>query len=142
VPVIEKYSPFRDLDLMERWVRRMFSDFSPSFVPSMTPAADVYETDAEFVVELEVPGYEEKELNVEITDHTLTVKGTREEAKKRDEKALRLHERLESFFERRFELPRETDSKRIKAEYGKGVLTLHVPKTAESKPRKIASGKK
>jgi HSP20 family protein len=142
VPVLEKHSAFRDLDLMERWMRRMFSDFSPAFVPSMTPAADVYETDGEFVVELEVPGYEEKELNVEITDHTLTVRGTREEEKEREEKTLQLHERLESFFERRFELPLETDGERVKAEYGKGVLTLHVPKTTESKPRKIAIGKK
>ena len=142
MPVLEKYSAFRDLDLMERWMRRMFSDFSPSFAPSMTPAADVYETGGEFVVELEVPGYEEKELDVEITDHTLTVRGTREEDKEQTDKTVRVHERLESYFERRFELPLETDSKRVKAVYGKGVLTLHVPKTAEAKPRKIAIAKK
>lgn len=141
MPVIEKYSPLRDLDLMERWMRRMFSDFSPSYVPSMTPAADVYETEGEFVVELDVPGYAEKELSVELTDHTLTVRGTRAEDKQRTDKTLQLHERLESFFERRFQLPLETDGEHVKAVYGKGVLTLHVPKTAESKPRKIAIAK-
>lgn len=142
MPVIERYSALRDFDLMERWMRRIFSDFSPSFVPSMTPAADVYETDGEFVVELEVPGYEENDLSVELVDHTLTVRGTREEDTERKDKTLRLHERLESFFERRFELPLETDGEHVKAAYGKGVLTLHVPKTAESKPRKVEIGRK
>ncbi|HVA32483.1 MAG TPA: Hsp20/alpha crystallin family protein [Gaiellaceae bacterium] len=111
----------------------MFSDLSFPFLPAVTPAADVYETDGEFVVELEVPGYEEKDLAVELSAHTLTVKGEREAVTEK----LRLHERLESTFERRFELPAETDGERMSASYSNGVLTLRVPKTAEFKPRKI-----
>jgi HSP20 family protein len=57
------------------------------------------------------------------------------------EKQLRLHERLEATFERRFVLPVETDTEHVSAEYGKGVLTVHVPKTAPSIPRKIEIAK-
>ena len=49
-----KWNPFRELDLMERRVRRMFEDVG--FAPAPLPAADVYETESEFVLELEVPG--------------------------------------------------------------------------------------
>ena len=65
MPVLERLSPFRELELLDRRMRRMFSDLP--FVPAITPAADVYETDGELVVELEVPGYEEKELEIELS---------------------------------------------------------------------------
>lgn len=142
MPVLEKLSPFRDIDLIERRMRRMFSDIPFPFMPALTPAADVYETDGEFVVELEVPGYEEKELDIEVSDHMLTIRGAREEEIEKKEKALRLHERLEATFERRFELPVETDSEHLSAIYSKGVLTLHVPKTVQLQPRKIEIAKK
>lgn len=135
--VLEKYQPLRDLDPMDRWMRRMLFHFP--FMPALAPAADIYETEGEFVVELEVPGYDEKELNVEVVDHTLIIKGAREEEK--EEKELRLHERLESTFERRFALPDEVDSDHLKATYSKGVLTLHVPKIVPVKPRKIEIAK-
>jgi len=137
MPAIEKFSPFRDLDLMERQMRRLFSDLSFPVVPPLAPAADVFETDDEFVVELEVPGYGEKELGVEVADHTLIVRGERKEETESKENALRLHEGLEAKFERRFHLPVETDSDHVKASYAKGVLTLHLPKEAKTKPRVI-----
>ena len=89
---IVKWTPFRELDAMERRIRRMLGDFG--FAPAL-PAADVYETADEFVVELEVPGYEEKELGIEVSDHTVTVTGEREETKEEKEKTFWLQERLE-----------------------------------------------
>jgi HSP20 family protein len=136
MPVLERLSPFRELELLDRRMRRMFSDLP--FVPALTPAADVYETDGELVLELEVPGYEEKELEIELSDHTLVVKGDRTEETESKEKMLRVHERLESTFVRRFELPAETDTERVSATYAKGLLTLHVPKVPEFTPRKIS----
>ncbi len=138
--VLEKFSPLGDLGVMERRMRRMFSDLLP-YMPTLTPAADVYETDKEFVVELDVPGYAEKELDVEVSDHTLVIKGERKEETEKTEKTLRLHERLEETFERRFVLPTETDSEHLSAAYGKGVLTVHVPKVAAITPRKVEISK-
>jgi HSP20 family protein len=132
---MRKWSPFGELDSMERRMRRMFEEIG--FAPTLGPAADIFETDDEFVVELEVPGYEEKELGIEVSDHVLTVKGERKEAKEQEEKAFRLHERLEREFERRFELPAEADTEHIQARFAKGVLEVHAPKLAISKPQKV-----
>jgi HSP20 family protein len=135
MPLLEKWTPFRELDLMDRRMRRFFEDLG--FVPALAPAADVYETDGEFVVELEVPGFDEKELEIEVRNHTLSVTGERKEESEKKEKTLRLGERLEKRFERRFELPTEIDSEHVKADYTKGVLTVHVPKTAHEEPHKV-----
>jgi len=129
------FMPFRELDSMERLARRLFDTWG--VVPVFVPAADVYETPDELVVELEVPGFEEKDLDVEVTDHVLTVKGARKEAKEREDKTFRLHERLDREFLRRFELPPEADTTKVKAVFTKGVLELHAPKTAEAKAHRI-----
>lgn len=137
---IVKWSPFRDLDLVERRMRRMLED--TGFGVPFVPAADVYETKNEFVVELEVPGFAESDLSVDAFDHTVVVKGTRVEKKEEADRRFRLHERLEREFERRFELPAEADTDKLAAIFERGVLELHAPKTPEATPRKIAISKK
>jgi HSP20 family protein len=131
-----------DVETLERRFRRAFAGFPllPDFTTA-TPAADVYETPKEFVVELEVPGYAEKDLSVEIGDHTLAVEGVREEAREEAEKSYRLQERLEKTFKRTFALPTEVDTEHVKAEFEKGVLKVHVPKNELHEPRKIAISK-
>jgi HSP20 family molecular chaperone IbpA len=106
VATIEKWTPFRGLDAMERRMRRMFGDLSPALLP----AADAHETADEYVIELEVPGDDEKEPGIEVPDHTLTVTGERTETEDDKQKAFRRRERLERPFERRFELPAEADT--------------------------------
>lgn len=132
---IVRWKPFQELDTIER-MRRMFDEFS--IAPLSLPATDVYETTGEYVYELEVPGFEEKELTVEVTDHMLTIKGERLEEKETKEKTYRLHERLSRSFERSFELPREADTTRIDADFTKGVLTVHAAKEKVEEPRKVA----
>jgi HSP20 family protein len=130
-----KWSPFHELDSMERQLRRAFEGIG--FAPVLPPAADVYETTDEFVVELEVPGYEERELGIQVSDHTVTVKGERKEAREAKEQYFHLHERLEREFERRFELPADADTKHLRATFAKGVLEVHAPKLAVSVPQKV-----
>jgi HSP20 family protein len=131
-----RWDPLRELESIDRRMRRFF-DF-----PSLVPPTDVYETEKELVLELEVPGFTEKELDIELSDHTLCVKGTRREETEKTEERLRLHERLATEFERRFVLPHETDTKHVGAAYANGVLTLHVPKTGTEAPRKVEIAKK
>jgi len=131
-----RWTPFRELDLVDRQMRRLFGD--AGFGPPTVPPADIYETPQEFVVELEVPGFEEKELSLEVADHTLVVRDKVEETKEEKEKAFLLHERLERIFERRFHLPAAADTERLTATFVKGVLEVHAPKIVEAKPRKIA----
>jgi len=133
---IVRWTPFTELDSMERRMRRIFEEVG--FAPGLAPAADVYETDEDFVVELEVPGYEEKELSIEVSDHTLAVKGSREKTKEEKTKEFTLHERLERQFERRFVLPREADTEHVKAVFDKGVLEVHAQKVPAAKAKHVA----
>ena len=137
---IVKWAPFTELDSMERRMRRLIEEIG--FAPGLAPAADVYETDDEFVVELEVPGYEEKELSIEVSDHTLAIKGSREKTTEEKTKQFALHERLEREFERRFVLPRDADTEHLKAVFGHGVLEVHAEKLQTVKPKKIEITKK
>lgn len=135
MPMLEKWAPLPDFDLVERRMRRFFED--AGLAPTVTPAADVYEAADEIVVELDVPGYDQSELSVTITDHMLTVVGDRKKEAEKKERSIRARERLESHFERRFQLPATADGDHVHAEYGKGVLTLHVPKLAGVTPKKV-----
>lgn len=129
---VARWVPFQDFDLIER---RMLEDFGVA--PAPLPAADLYETEKELVVELDVPGFQEKELALEVSDHTLTIKGERREEKKGKEKTFYVHERLEKQFERTFKLPPEADLEHVEAAFKTGVLEVHVPKIEQAQARKI-----
>ncbi len=130
-----KWAPFSDLDVIERRMRRMLEDFGVAAAP--LPAADMYETDEELIVALDVPGFEEKELALEVLDHTLTIKGERTAETEEKRKSYYLQERIEKHFERRFTLPPEVDTEHIDATFHTGVLEVHIPKIEPVKARKI-----
>jgi HSP20 family protein len=102
------------------------------------PASDVLETDKELIVKLDAPGFDEKELSVEVSDHTLVVKGEKSEVKEEKDATFYLRERTENRFERMFALPTEADVEHVGATFEKGVLEVHVPKLEQAAPRKIA----
>ena len=124
-----------EFDAMERRVRRMLEGIG--FAPTLIPAADVYETGEEWVVELEVPGYAETELTLEVSDHSLTITGTRDEITDEEDKTFRLHERLEREFERTFAFPPELDTEHVTARFAKGVLEVRARKLSIPESRKI-----
>jgi HSP20 family protein len=133
---IVKWAPFSELDSMERRMRRLFEEVG--FTPALLPATDIYETADEFVVELDVPGYDEQELAIEVFDHTLAVKGEREKTREEKAKEFSLRERIDRKFERRFVLPVEADAEHLTAVFSKGVLEVHAPKVKTAKPKKVA----
>ena len=132
---LARWTPFQELDSIERRLRRVLEDVG--FAPTLLPASDVFETADELVLEIEVPGYDEKELTIEVTDHTLTVRG--EQAKVVDEakRSYRLHERLERTFERRFPLPDDVDTSKLSADFCKGILEVHAKKIRAAKPKTV-----
>jgi HSP20 family protein len=137
IMAIVKWTLFNELDPFERRMQRLFGQ--PGFVPQApVPAADVYETPDEYVVALDVPGYEEKELAVELSDHTLAIKGQRSHTTDEAKKEFALQERLEHQFERRFTLPMTADTEHVKARFTKGVLEVHTPKVVVSQPKNVA----
>jgi HSP20 family protein len=123
---VVKWSPFQELELLERRMRKLFDR---GLGASDMPAADFYETDDAFVLELEAPGFEEGELTVDVSDHDVTIKGARKREHEQKEKTFYLNERLESTFERRFSLPAEADTTKLAAVFKSGVLELSAPKT-------------
>jgi HSP20 family protein len=130
---ITKWTPlFPELGLLDRPFRRLVGGFG------MLPAADVYETPKELVVELEVPGFEEKQLGIEVSDHTLIISGERKLLTEETDKSFIVQERLENTFTRRFVLPPEADPEHVKAVFTKGVLEVHTPKLAALTPHKVA----
>jgi HSP20 family protein len=136
---VARWTPFQELDALERRLNRFFGE--AGFPTTALPAADVFETGDEYVVEVEVPGFAEKELAIQVTDHTLCVTGERTEEKEETEKAYRHRERLEASFERRFTLPTAADLDAVDADLTNGVLRIHAPKTGAPEPRTIEIGK-
>jgi HSP20 family protein len=135
VTTLVRWAPFRELDEIERRMQCLLDDVG--LAPAFLPAADVYETPDEFVVELELPGYDHKELGIEVSNHTLRLTGERKEQKDETDKAFRLRERLERRFERRFELPPEADVEHVKAVFTKGVLEVRAPKLKAPEAKKV-----
>lgn len=135
MPTLIRPPSIVDFDAVDRRFRRMLE--AVGFAPTLVPAADIYETGEEWVAELEIPGYEQKELTLEVSDHSLTVKGMREQPAESKDKSFRLHERLEREFERRFELPSIVETAKLTASFKQGVLELHAPKAEEVAPKKI-----
>jgi len=120
-------SLFRDLDDGQDTVA------ATGFVP----AVDVYEDAQKIVLKLEVPGIEEKDLDIRVENHTLTVKGERKfEAEEKEQNFHRIERRYGSFF-RAFTLPSTVDTENVKANYKAGVLKLELAKKPEAQPKQI-----
>lgn len=140
---------------LHREMDRLFNDFFGEFdLPRLrlggdggrpVPRVDVSETDAEFEVTAELPGIDEKDIEVSVSDDALTIKGEKKVEKEIKEKEYTRSERSYGMFERVIRLPTQVDEAKVNADYAKGVLTVHLPKTAETKEKvrkiKIAAAK-
>jgi len=111
--------------------------FSCSTSASASPAVDVAEKDSEFEITAELPGLDEKDIEVKLANGGLTISGKKEEAKEEKKKDYVLSERRYGSFERYFSLPEGIDIDKISAIFKTGVLTVTLPKTVEAqKPEK------
>ena len=138
---ITRFDPFRDVVTLQSRLNSLFRDFSegdsPLTTASFTPAVDIYEDPQKVVLKLEVPGIEEKDLDVRVENHTLTVKGERKfEKEEKEENFHRIERRFGSFY-RAFTLPSTVDTENVAATYNAGVLKLELKKKAEAQPKQI-----
>jgi HSP20 family protein len=99
---------------------------------AVAPAVDVAEKDKEYEITAELPGMDEKDIEVKLANNTLTVKGEKKEEKEEREKDYYVSERRYGSFVRSFQLPVGVDAGKIEATFAKGVLTVKLPKTAEA----------
>lgn len=101
------------------------------------PAVDVRETDDSFVFTAELPGLTKEDVSITLEDNVLTLAGERKFEKEDAKNEFRRIERSYGRFTRSFTLPNDVDNDKVEANYGEGLLTVKVPKTERSKPRKI-----
>ena len=107
-------------------------------VSAFAPTFEVKETADAFVIQADLPGVDEKNLDINVHHGVLSVAGHRDAEERKEGEAYALYERQYGSFTRSFSLPDVADGERIEAKLDKGVLTLSIPKKAEAKPRKIA----
>lgn len=124
----------------------LFDDFFDSMFSSMdnwstrVPAVDVEENDKEYTVKAELPGFDEKDVNLTVENHVLTLSGKvdeKNEEKDKDNRKYLVRERRVETFERSFSLPEGVDEENISAQFKNGLLTVTLPKTAEKASRKL-----
>jgi HSP20 family protein len=138
---ITRWDPFREVQALQNRVNSLFRDINGEYDPlaaaSFAPPVDIYEDDKKVVLKLEVPGIDEKDLDVRMENHTLTVKGERKmEKEEKEENFHRIERRYGSFF-RAFTLPSTVDAEHIKADYRDGVLKVELTKKPEAQPKQI-----
>lgn len=102
-----------------------------------TPAVNVRENEDGYLMEAELPGLSDKDVELKVEDNILTLSSRKEEAKEEATEGYLIRERRSAEFCRTFVLPRDVDRETIKAEFKNGLLTVQIPKAAEAKPRKI-----
>jgi len=141
IMAITRFDPFRDVVTLQNRLNSLFRDFndgdSPLTTASFVPAVDIYEDPQKVVLKLEVPGIEEKDLDIRVENHTLTVKGERKfEKEEKEENFHRIERRYGSFY-RAFTLPSTVDTENVGATYNAGVLKLELKKKAEAQPKQI-----
>lgn len=138
---ITRWDPFREVVALQNRFNTIFRDFKESESPLTTanfvPPVDIYEDEKKVVLKLEVPGIEEKDLDVRVENNTLTVRGERKfESEEKEENFHRIERSYGSFY-RAFTLPTTVDTEHVEAKYIAGVLKLELKKKVEAQPKQI-----
>jgi HSP20 family protein len=141
---IIRWDPFRDMVTLRDKMNKLFEDSysgraeeSGLLQGTWAPSVDIFESENELVLTAEVPGIDEKDIEIKLEDNTLTLKGERKLEKETKEENYHRIERSYGSFFRSFSLPNYVDHDKIQAEYQNGVLKITMPKRQESKSRKV-----
>jgi HSP20 family protein len=145
--LLTRWEPFREFSTMQDRMNRMNRLFRESYSPqgpeealtttSYAPPVDIYEDEHNITLKLEVPGIDEKDIDVRIENTTLTVHGERKIEKEEKEENFRRVERQYGEFTRSFTLPSSVDLGQVSANYEKGLLKIKLAKKAEARPKQI-----
>src|SRR5439155_3272133 len=140
--VLTRWDPFREFSTLQDRMNRLFRDSYGDHEEALTasgfaPAVDVYEDEHNVTLKIEVPGIDEKDIDIRIENNLLTVHGERKIEKEEKEENYRRVERQYGSFTRTFTLPNTVDTDNVQANYEKGVLKVKLAKKAEAKPKQI-----
>ena len=139
--VITRWDPFREFSTLQDRMNRLFRESQGPeealTTSSFAPPVDVYEDEHNVSLKIEVPGIDEKDIDVRIENNVLNVHGERKFEKEEKEENFRRVERQYGSFTRTFTLPTTVDAEKVSANYDKGILKIALPKKAEAKPKQI-----
>ena len=141
--LITRWDPFRELNTITDRMNRLFQDTygtptrEEGLTSSFVPAVDIYEDEHNVTVKMEVPGIDQKDIDIRLENNTLTVRGERKfEKDEKEENFHRVERRYGSFY-RAFTLPNTLDAEKVSADYENGVLKIKLAKKDEAKPKQI-----
>jgi HSP20 family protein len=138
---ITRWDPFRDVLALQNRMNSLFQEYGRNegdvSTAAFVPPVDIYEDEHKIVLKLEVPGMKEDELDIQLENNALTVKGERKfEKEEKEENFHRIERRYGSFY-RSFTVPTTVNPDSVKASYDAGVLKVELEKRAEAKPKQI-----
>lgn len=138
---ITRWDPFRDVVSLQNRLNSFFQDYNreadPVSTASFVPPVDIYEDNQNIVLKLEVPGMKQQDLDIQMENNNLTVRGERKfENEEKEENFHRIERRYGSFF-RSFTIPSTVNPESVKADYDAGVLRIQLEKRPEAKPKQI-----
>ncbi len=141
---ITRWDPFRDVLALQNRMNSLFQEYSRNqsegdalTTASFVPPVDIYEDEHKIALKLEVPGLKESDLDIQLENNVLTIKGERKfEKEEKEENFHRIERRYGSFF-RSFTIPNTVNPESVKASYDAGVLRVELEKRAEAKPKQI-----
>src|SRR6201988_896786 len=145
--LLTRWEPFREFSTIQDRMNRMNRLLRESYTPegpdealtttSFAPPVDIYEDEHNITLKLEVPGIDEKDIDVRVANTNLTVHGEPKIEKEEKEENFRRVERQYGSFPRSFTLPSSVDTGQVSADYDRGVLKINLAKKAEAKPKQI-----
>lgn len=139
-----RWDPFRDLVTLRERMNRLFEEAFTArgeekelISGNWSPSVDIYESENALVLSAEIPGLDEKDVEIKVENNTLSISGERKFEKETKEENYHRIERAYGSFQRSFTLPNYIDQDKIKAEHENGILKITMPKKKELKPKKI-----
>ncbi len=124
-------------------MRRMMEDFWMApfeefgrWGDGFTPKVDIKEEDKEIIVSAELPGMDQKDIDVTVTKDSIRISGEKKHEKEEEEKGFYRHETFCGSFDRVIDLPAEVEEDKAEAEFSKGVLTIRLPKSEEAQAKR------
>jgi HSP20 family protein len=136
---IERWEPFREMETLQRRMNHLFEQMMPwedgEF--AFMPCVEIDETPDEIHLQLEVPGLEAKDLDIEVSENSVLIAGERKEESKTKEKGVVRSEFHYGKFERVIPLSTHVQNDKVKAEYKNGILALTLPKTEDEKHKVV-----
>jgi HSP20 family protein len=139
--LISRWDPFRDMSVLQDRINRVFNEHltregEAATARTWAPVVDIMETEADLVVQAELPGMKMSDIEVEVTSESLVIRGERKADESAKDKYIRV-ERPFGPFQRSFTIGVPVQPDKVKATYREGILQVTIPKAEEVKPKKI-----